>query len=348
MPGKCPVSTSPAARLTCRMTCSVGQSGTPTPRSAPPPPPSNSIALRLRFGTVEDTPPLSYREKLDFLQLRLRQAVRDGNSKATPFPPQFWYGAYDLQAGYYGSLTDAFAVLRDRLLATRRITASELAELPTCQCPRAGSRAKSRARNMPTFITTSRLPTRGIAIERFCREADPYVTFVQISPRPLPSPKRRSRWETARAWPCVLMGLWSCHVRRGESTKRRCHLIEIDRGTHFEKAVRKKFLLQLRYVQDGHYHRDFGTPASPISGSAPVLRSASNTCVPCLNMSTSCKPPVMTCCKSPASLTWPSWAGALPLVPVKASSLFRFASALRVTRRPQLSAREVVQRTTHF
>jgi hypothetical protein len=78
----------------------------------------------------EDAPDLSLKQKVAFFERRLRQAVREGNSKATPFPPGYWYGVYDLQVGPYARLADAFALLRERLLATRRIDADDLADLP--------------------------------------------------------------------------------------------------------------------------------------------------------------------------------------------------------------------------
>jgi hypothetical protein len=100
----------------------------------------------------------------------------------------------------------------------------------------------------------------GIAIERFCREADPYVTFVQFQhDRFLPQTKIPLPDGTS---PSIRLDAFvELHLRRDDSgrKKQRCHLIEIDRGTHFEKALTKKLLLQLRYVQDGHYERDFGT-----------------------------------------------------------------------------------------
>lgn len=64
-----------------------------------------------------------------FFERRLRQAVKEGNRKATPFPPAFRYGTYDLQQGAYARLADGFAVLRDRLLMAQRIDAEELTDL---------------------------------------------------------------------------------------------------------------------------------------------------------------------------------------------------------------------------
>ena len=86
--------------------------------------------VHLRYD--EETPALSY-ARTPLFERRLRQAVREGNGRATPFPPQFWYGVYDLEAGYLRRLAAGFAILRDRLLATRRIEAADLAQLPIGQ-----------------------------------------------------------------------------------------------------------------------------------------------------------------------------------------------------------------------
>jgi hypothetical protein len=100
----------------------------------------------------------------------------------------------------------------------------------------------------------------GIAIERFCREADPFVTFVQfLHDRFLPQTRVLLPDTTS---PSIRLDAWvELHIRRDESSRKRqrCHLIEIDRGTHYEKALRKKVLTQIHYVKDGHYQRDFGT-----------------------------------------------------------------------------------------
>lgn len=85
------------------------------------------------FVTVryhEDAPELSLQQKVAFFERRLRQAIKEGNRKATPFPPPYWYGTYDLSHGAYARLADAFAVLRDRLLLSRRIDADALSALP--------------------------------------------------------------------------------------------------------------------------------------------------------------------------------------------------------------------------
>jgi hypothetical protein len=100
----------------------------------------------------------------------------------------------------------------------------------------------------------------GIAIERFCREAEPLVSFVQfLHDRFLPQTKVPLPDGTN---PSIrLDGFVELHIRREDTgrQKQRCHLIEIDRGTHYEKALRKKVLIQIQYVQGGHYERDFGT-----------------------------------------------------------------------------------------
>lgn len=78
----------------------------------------------------EDAPELTLSQKLAFFERRLRQAVREGSGKAGPFPSPYWYGAYDLEQGDYARIAEGFAILRDRLLATRRIDAEDLSDLP--------------------------------------------------------------------------------------------------------------------------------------------------------------------------------------------------------------------------
>ena len=100
----------------------------------------------------------------------------------------------------------------------------------------------------------------GIAIERFCREADPYVTLVQfLHDRFLPQTKIPLPDGTSPA--IRLDAFVELHIRRDDTGRKRqrCHLIEIDRGTHYKTAIRKKFLLQLQYMRGGHYQRDFET-----------------------------------------------------------------------------------------
>jgi hypothetical protein len=94
----------------------------------------NRILESLPWVTVrydEEGPDLSLREKVAFFERRLRQAVREGNRKATPFPPTYWYGTSDLQTRDYARLADGFAVLRNRLLAPQRIDDDELSQLAT-------------------------------------------------------------------------------------------------------------------------------------------------------------------------------------------------------------------------
>ena len=94
---------------------------------------ADDILRSIPFVTVryhEDGPDLSLSQKLAFFERRLRQAVRDGTGRGTAFPTSYWYGTYDLHQGPYAHLADGFAVLRDRLLATHRIEAEELADLP--------------------------------------------------------------------------------------------------------------------------------------------------------------------------------------------------------------------------
>src|SRR4051794_13608087 len=89
----------------------------------------------------------------------------------------------------------------------------------------------------------------GIAIERFCREADPYVRFVQfLHDRFLPQTKIPLPDGSTPA--IRLDGFVELHIRHDDTgrKKQRCHLIEIDRGSHYRAAIRKKFLLQLHYV----------------------------------------------------------------------------------------------------
>jgi hypothetical protein len=93
----------------------------------------DTILRSIPFVTVryeEDAPALTLSQKLTFFERRLRQAVREGNRKAGPFPAPYWYGTYDLEQGGYARLADGFAILRDRLLATHRIDAEDLSDLP--------------------------------------------------------------------------------------------------------------------------------------------------------------------------------------------------------------------------
>jgi hypothetical protein len=120
--------------------------------------------------------------------------------------------------------------------------------------------SEARITDYRDYLHDLAITDTGIAIERFCREADPLVTFVRfLHDRFLPQTKIPLPDGTSAA--IRLDAFVELHLRRDDSgrKKQRCHLIEIDRGTHYEKALTKKLLLQLRYVQDGHYERDFGT-----------------------------------------------------------------------------------------
>lgn len=100
----------------------------------------------------------------------------------------------------------------------------------------------------------------GIAAERFCREADPLVTMAQfLHDRFLPQTKVQLPDGSRRA--IRLDAFVELRVRRGDPprTKQRCFLAEVDRSTHYRKAIEQKILSQIAYVQDGHYQADFGT-----------------------------------------------------------------------------------------
>lgn len=93
----------------------------------------DEILRSLPFVSVRyhaDEPLLTLSEKQSFFERRLRQAVCAGNRNGTPFPAPYWYGTFDLEQGAYARLARGFAVLRDRLLATHRIDADELSDLP--------------------------------------------------------------------------------------------------------------------------------------------------------------------------------------------------------------------------
>ena len=100
----------------------------------------------------------------------------------------------------------------------------------------------------------------GIAFERFCRAAGDSATLVQLLiDRFLPQTKVTLPDGAKTAMKLDMFV--ELHLRRGESErkKQRCHLIEIDRGTHYRKALARKFLTQILYVKNGDYQRDFGT-----------------------------------------------------------------------------------------
>ena len=94
---------------------------------------ATELLQSLPYVTVrydEETPALPIDALTHFFERRLRQAVREGNARATPFPAQYWYGTYDLETGGYARIADAFAILRDRLLLSKRIDAGILSDLP--------------------------------------------------------------------------------------------------------------------------------------------------------------------------------------------------------------------------
>jgi hypothetical protein len=102
----------------------------------------------------------------------------------------------------------------------------------------------------------------GIAVERFCREADPLVRFVEFRHDRF-LPQARVTLPDHSQTEVRLDGFLELHIRRDDSgrKKQRCHLLEIDLNTHYRKAIQKKLLAQLAYLQGGHYERDFGTTA---------------------------------------------------------------------------------------
>ncbi len=98
----------------------------------------------------------------------------------------------------------------------------------------------------------------GIAVERFCREAGELVTLARFThDRFLPQTTVRLPSGKQRAM--RLDGFVELHIRREAGTKQRCFLVEIDRGTHYEKAIQEKILAQIAYVEGGHYAADFNT-----------------------------------------------------------------------------------------
>jgi DNA-binding PadR family transcriptional regulator len=100
----------------------------------------------------------------------------------------------------------------------------------------------------------------GIAVERFCREADPLVKAVRIlHDRFLP--QTRVQLPDGSRPAIRLDAFIELRIRRGDPprTTQRCFLAEIDRGTHYVKAIQQKIRSQIAYVQGGHYQTDFGT-----------------------------------------------------------------------------------------
>lgn len=99
----------------------------------------------------------------------------------------------------------------------------------------------------------------GIAIERFCHEAEPFVTFVEfIHDRFLPQTRVPLPDSTSPS--LRLDAFVELHIRPNDSGRKRqrCHLIEIDRSTQSDRRIQQKFLMQLYYMKDRHYFRDFG------------------------------------------------------------------------------------------
>jgi hypothetical protein len=124
----------------------------------------------------DEGPDLSLREKLAFFARRLRQAVREGSSRAGPFPPSFWYGTYDLEQGAYARLAAGFAVLRDRLLATRRIDADDLADLPVGVAAAKLERADGRMRQGLLRVPRAIAPDHSFIVKTLLDHPGPLPT----------------------------------------------------------------------------------------------------------------------------------------------------------------------------
>jgi hypothetical protein len=98
----------------------------------------------------------------------------------------------------------------------------------------------------------------GIAVERFCREAGQLVRMARFThDRFLPQTKVLLPTGKHRA--LRLDAFIDLRIRRESGTKQRCFLLELDRGTHYEKALTEKMLAQISYVEGGHYASYFGT-----------------------------------------------------------------------------------------
>jgi hypothetical protein len=100
----------------------------------------------------------------------------------------------------------------------------------------------------------------GLALERFARTGHPYVRLIRsIHDRMLPQslvtlPDGKTRQMR-------LDHFFELRLKRSENErpKQRCHLVEIDRGTHYETRLREKLVSQIAYARSGGYQADFGT-----------------------------------------------------------------------------------------
>lgn len=134
------------------------------------------ILRSIPFVTVrynDDVPELSLSQKLVFFERRLRQAVREGSSRAGPFPSHFWYGTYDLEQGDYARLAEGFATLRDRLLATRRIEADDLADLPIGTAAAKLERADGRMRQCLLRVPLAIAPDQSFIVKTLADHRGP-------------------------------------------------------------------------------------------------------------------------------------------------------------------------------
>ena len=75
-----------------------------------------------------------------------------------------------------------------------------------------------------------------IAVERLCREAGELIRLARFThDRFLPQTK--VQLPTGKSKAIRLDSFFELRVRRESGTKQRCYLVEIDRGTHYEKAL---------------------------------------------------------------------------------------------------------------
>ncbi len=121
---------------------------------------------------------------------------------------------------------------------------------------------EAKRQDFRDFLHDLAITDFGIAVEHFCREADPVVRFARfIHDRMLPQTKVGLPDGSRKA--LRLDGFVDLRIQRDEGarTVQRAFLIEVDRGTHFERAIREKIELQYRYQQGGHNEADFGTPS---------------------------------------------------------------------------------------